>query len=159
MLDSTAPCLIAYWRHGSWLDAISCPLCRQKVLYVWSDVNAVGTVGAELVWTRNKNVIWLSRSARCATCLRRVDQTDSQRKFLGKSQTTTNVILEHHDGLVLHLTFRYQTEHMSFKPFFLSPNLKVASYWELIFPQSFPSSSVWWCEGISGCNFLFQPWM
>ncbi|KAM9385855.1 E3 ubiquitin-protein ligase RNF170 [Pholidichthys leucotaenia] len=27
-----APCLIAYWRHGSWLDAISCPLCRQKVI-------------------------------------------------------------------------------------------------------------------------------
>lgn len=26
-----APCLIAYWRHGSWLHAISCPLCRQKV--------------------------------------------------------------------------------------------------------------------------------
>ncbi|KAG7228951.1 hypothetical protein INR49_008729, partial [Caranx melampygus] len=26
-----APCLIMYWRHGSWLDAISCPLCRQKV--------------------------------------------------------------------------------------------------------------------------------
>ncbi|KAG7519867.1 E3 ubiquitin-protein ligase RNF170-like [Solea senegalensis] len=26
-----APCLISYWRHGSWLDAISCPLCRQKV--------------------------------------------------------------------------------------------------------------------------------
>ncbi|XP_029355554.1 E3 ubiquitin-protein ligase RNF170 [Echeneis naucrates] len=26
-----APCLIAYWRHSSWLDAISCPLCRQKV--------------------------------------------------------------------------------------------------------------------------------
>ncbi|XP_066547798.1 E3 ubiquitin-protein ligase RNF170 [Amia ocellicauda] len=26
-----APCLIAYWRHGSWLGAISCPLCRQKV--------------------------------------------------------------------------------------------------------------------------------
>uniref|UniRef100_UPI0037E775B3 E3 ubiquitin-protein ligase RNF170 n=1 Tax=Semicossyphus pulcher TaxID=241346 RepID=UPI0037E775B3 len=26
-----APCLMAYWRHGSWLDAISCPLCRQKV--------------------------------------------------------------------------------------------------------------------------------
>ncbi|KAF7654728.1 hypothetical protein LDENG_00065780 [Lucifuga dentata] len=26
-----APCLIAYWRHGSWLDAVSCPLCRQKV--------------------------------------------------------------------------------------------------------------------------------
>lgn len=28
---SAAPCLIAYWRHGAWLDAISCPLCRQKV--------------------------------------------------------------------------------------------------------------------------------
>ncbi|XP_034036276.1 E3 ubiquitin-protein ligase RNF170-like [Thalassophryne amazonica] len=26
-----APCLITYWRHGSWLDAVSCPLCRQKV--------------------------------------------------------------------------------------------------------------------------------
>lgn len=26
-----APCLMAYWRHGTWLDAISCPLCRQKV--------------------------------------------------------------------------------------------------------------------------------
>ncbi|XP_068448899.1 RING-HC_RNF170 domain-containing protein [Clinocottus analis] len=26
-----ASCLMAYWRHGSWLDAISCPLCRQKV--------------------------------------------------------------------------------------------------------------------------------
>lgn len=29
--DCLAPCLIAYWKHGSWLDAISCPLCRQKV--------------------------------------------------------------------------------------------------------------------------------
>ncbi|KAI3368322.1 hypothetical protein L3Q82_008026 [Scortum barcoo] len=28
---SDTPCLITYWRHGSWLDAISCPLCRQKV--------------------------------------------------------------------------------------------------------------------------------
>ncbi|KAI7799560.1 RING-HC_RNF170 domain-containing protein [Triplophysa rosa] len=26
-----APCLISYWKHGSWLDAINCPLCRQKV--------------------------------------------------------------------------------------------------------------------------------
>ncbi|XP_053716037.1 RING-HC_RNF170 domain-containing protein [Synchiropus splendidus] len=26
-----APCLMACWRHGSWLDAVSCPLCRQKV--------------------------------------------------------------------------------------------------------------------------------
>ncbi|XP_061681144.1 RING-HC_RNF170 domain-containing protein [Syngnathoides biaculeatus] len=26
-----APCLIAYWRHGTWLNAVSCPLCRQKV--------------------------------------------------------------------------------------------------------------------------------
>ncbi|KAL4634974.1 E3 ubiquitin-protein ligase RNF170-like [Arapaima gigas] len=26
-----APCLIAYWRNGSWLAAISCPLCRQRV--------------------------------------------------------------------------------------------------------------------------------
>ncbi|XP_077573997.1 E3 ubiquitin-protein ligase RNF170 [Stigmatopora nigra] len=26
-----APCLITYWRHGPWLDAVNCPLCRQKV--------------------------------------------------------------------------------------------------------------------------------
>ncbi|XP_051501284.1 RING-HC_RNF170 domain-containing protein [Myxocyprinus asiaticus] len=26
-----APCLISYWKHGCWLDAINCPLCRQKV--------------------------------------------------------------------------------------------------------------------------------
>ncbi|XP_062857348.1 RING-HC_RNF170 domain-containing protein [Trichomycterus rosablanca] len=26
-----APCLISYWKHSRWLDAISCPLCRQKV--------------------------------------------------------------------------------------------------------------------------------
>ncbi|XP_019387075.1 PREDICTED: E3 ubiquitin-protein ligase RNF170-like [Crocodylus porosus] len=25
-------CLITYWKHGSWLGAISCPLCRQKVI-------------------------------------------------------------------------------------------------------------------------------
>ncbi|KAK0152872.1 E3 ubiquitin-protein ligase RNF170 [Merluccius polli] len=26
-----ATCLIAYWRYGSWLSAISCPVCRQEV--------------------------------------------------------------------------------------------------------------------------------
>ncbi|MEQ2259555.1 hypothetical protein XENORESO_013730 [Xenotaenia resolanae] len=26
-----ANCLLTYWRHCSWLDAVSCPLCRQKV--------------------------------------------------------------------------------------------------------------------------------
>ncbi|XP_075681636.1 E3 ubiquitin-protein ligase RNF170 [Rhinoderma darwinii] len=25
------PCIIAYWRYGSWLGAISCPICRQTV--------------------------------------------------------------------------------------------------------------------------------
>ncbi|XP_067845801.1 E3 ubiquitin-protein ligase RNF170-like [Heptranchias perlo] len=30
------PCLIAYWRHGSWLGAVSCPLCRQKVSLLYS---------------------------------------------------------------------------------------------------------------------------
>ncbi|XP_078529561.1 E3 ubiquitin-protein ligase RNF170-like [Lissotriton helveticus] len=25
------PCLMEYWKHGSWLGAVSCPLCRQKV--------------------------------------------------------------------------------------------------------------------------------
>ncbi|KAL1022534.1 hypothetical protein UPYG_G00028980 [Umbra pygmaea] len=30
------PCLISYWKHGSWLNAISCPLCRQKVSSIHS---------------------------------------------------------------------------------------------------------------------------
>ncbi|XP_030050339.1 E3 ubiquitin-protein ligase RNF170 isoform X3 [Microcaecilia unicolor] len=25
------PCIIAYWRYGSWLGAISCPICRQTI--------------------------------------------------------------------------------------------------------------------------------
>ncbi|KAM9331556.1 E3 ubiquitin-protein ligase RNF170 [Gastrophryne carolinensis] len=25
------PCIIAYWRYGTWLGAISCPICRQTV--------------------------------------------------------------------------------------------------------------------------------
>ncbi|XP_068090372.1 E3 ubiquitin-protein ligase RNF170-like [Hyperolius riggenbachi] len=25
------PCIMAYWRYGSWLGAISCPICRQTV--------------------------------------------------------------------------------------------------------------------------------
>ncbi|XP_035502840.2 RING-HC_RNF170 domain-containing protein isoform X3 [Scophthalmus maximus] len=52
-----APCLIAYWRHGSWLDAISCPLCRQKVTDYLCDAplllqllaRGLSTIGG-LVW-------------------------------------------------------------------------------------------------------------
>ncbi|XP_029442287.1 E3 ubiquitin-protein ligase RNF170-like isoform X2 [Rhinatrema bivittatum] len=29
-------CLIAYWRHGSWPGAVSCPLCRQKVVALYN---------------------------------------------------------------------------------------------------------------------------
>ncbi|XP_067295903.1 E3 ubiquitin-protein ligase RNF170 [Pseudorasbora parva] len=25
------PCIVAYWRYGSWLGAINCPICRQTV--------------------------------------------------------------------------------------------------------------------------------
>ncbi|XP_077189677.1 E3 ubiquitin-protein ligase RNF170-like [Paroedura picta] len=28
-------CLIEYWKHGSWLGAINCPLCRQKVILLY----------------------------------------------------------------------------------------------------------------------------
>nr|XP_046246537.1 RING-HC_RNF170 domain-containing protein isoform X2 [Scatophagus argus] len=52
-----APCLIAYWRHGPWLDAISCPLCREKVTDYLCDaplllqlmVRGLGNMGG-LVW-------------------------------------------------------------------------------------------------------------
>ncbi|KAK2543187.1 hypothetical protein Q9966_002987 [Columba livia] len=27
-----AACLITYWKHSPWLAAITCPLCRQKVV-------------------------------------------------------------------------------------------------------------------------------
>lgn len=26
-----AQCIVAYWRHGTWLDAVACPVCRTKV--------------------------------------------------------------------------------------------------------------------------------
>uniref|UniRef100_A0A2D4PT41 RING-type domain-containing protein n=1 Tax=Micrurus surinamensis TaxID=129470 RepID=A0A2D4PT41_MICSU len=29
-------CLIQYWKHGSWLSAINCPLCRQKVFFLYT---------------------------------------------------------------------------------------------------------------------------
>ncbi|XP_034271092.1 E3 ubiquitin-protein ligase RNF170-like [Pantherophis guttatus] len=29
-------CLIEYWKHGSWLSAINCPLCRQKVVSLYT---------------------------------------------------------------------------------------------------------------------------
>ncbi|XP_034979386.1 E3 ubiquitin-protein ligase RNF170-like [Zootoca vivipara] len=29
-------CLIEYWKHGPWLEAISCPLCRQKVILLYN---------------------------------------------------------------------------------------------------------------------------
>ncbi|XP_062994371.1 E3 ubiquitin-protein ligase RNF170-like [Elgaria multicarinata webbii] len=29
-------CLIEYWKHGAWLGAISCPLCRQKVILLYT---------------------------------------------------------------------------------------------------------------------------
>ncbi|XP_016379531.1 E3 ubiquitin-protein ligase RNF170 isoform X1 [Sinocyclocheilus rhinocerous] len=25
------PCIVAYWRYGTWLGSISCPICRQTV--------------------------------------------------------------------------------------------------------------------------------
>uniref|UniRef100_A0A3B1IV53 E3 ubiquitin-protein ligase RNF170 n=1 Tax=Astyanax mexicanus TaxID=7994 RepID=A0A3B1IV53_ASTMX len=33
-------CIIAYWRYGTWLGAISCPICRQMTQRLfWGDVN------------------------------------------------------------------------------------------------------------------------
>lgn len=31
LLPCTGSCIIAYWRYGTWLGAISCPICRQMV--------------------------------------------------------------------------------------------------------------------------------
>ncbi|KAM4640650.1 E3 ubiquitin-protein ligase RNF170-like [Discoglossus pictus] len=31
------PCLMAYWKHDPWLGAVSCPLCRQKVVLLYNE--------------------------------------------------------------------------------------------------------------------------
>ncbi|XP_078417330.1 E3 ubiquitin-protein ligase RNF170-like [Cetorhinus maximus] len=45
------PCLIGYWGHGSWLGAVSCPLCRQKVslLYSLFCENQQGKQGQQII--------------------------------------------------------------------------------------------------------------
>nr|XP_006824323.1 PREDICTED: E3 ubiquitin-protein ligase RNF170-like isoform X2 [Saccoglossus kowalevskii] len=32
-----ANCIITYWRHGSWLGAVHCPVCRQQVTILLAD--------------------------------------------------------------------------------------------------------------------------
>ncbi|XP_077981589.1 E3 ubiquitin-protein ligase RNF170-like [Glandiceps talaboti] len=32
-----ANCIITYWRHGSWLGAVHCPVCRQQVTMLFAD--------------------------------------------------------------------------------------------------------------------------
>ncbi|XP_070564321.1 E3 ubiquitin-protein ligase RNF170-like [Ptychodera flava] len=32
-----ANCIITYWRHGSWLGAVQCPVCRQQVTMLFAD--------------------------------------------------------------------------------------------------------------------------
>ena len=39
----TGECIIAYWRHGNWLGAINCPVCRQQVTLLLRDYNAIDT--------------------------------------------------------------------------------------------------------------------
>ncbi|XP_053325529.1 E3 ubiquitin-protein ligase RNF170-like [Spea bombifrons] len=30
-------CLVEYWKHDPWLGAVSCPLCRQKVVFLYKE--------------------------------------------------------------------------------------------------------------------------
>ncbi|XP_026642659.1 E3 ubiquitin-protein ligase RNF170 [Microtus ochrogaster] len=42
-------CIIAYWRYGSWLGAISCPICRQTVvLFHFINISSFRTQSAAL---------------------------------------------------------------------------------------------------------------
>lgn len=100
--DCVAPCLIAYWKHGSWLDAISCPLCRQKVQQARAWQSRIKKSVSDLSVSRKWDCSWCSRSARCVICSPRVGPTVSRRKCWEKSQTTTNVIQVPHEGWVLH---------------------------------------------------------
>ncbi|KAL7985032.1 hypothetical protein Chor_003602, partial [Crotalus horridus] len=36
ILQDYSYCLIEYWKHGSWLRAINCPLCRQEVVFLYT---------------------------------------------------------------------------------------------------------------------------
>lgn len=100
--DCLAPCLIAYWKHGSWLDAISCPLCRQKVQQARARQSRIKKSVSDLSVSRKWDCSWCSRSVRCVICSPRVGPTVSRKKCWKKSQTTTNVIQVPHEGWVLH---------------------------------------------------------
>ncbi|XP_073517272.1 E3 ubiquitin-protein ligase RNF170 [Phyllobates terribilis] len=40
-------CIVAYWRYGSWLGAISCPICRQTVTLLFPVFQASGEQDAQ----------------------------------------------------------------------------------------------------------------
>ncbi|XP_032230065.1 E3 ubiquitin-protein ligase RNF170 [Nematostella vectensis] len=35
-----APCIITYWRHGRWLGAVQCPVCRQQVNLLFANFSS-----------------------------------------------------------------------------------------------------------------------
>lgn len=41
----TGSCIVAYWRYGTWLGAINCPICRQMVRH---SLNYLVKVDADL---------------------------------------------------------------------------------------------------------------
>lgn len=113
--DPVAPCLIAYWRHGSWLDAISCPLCRQKVGQAAARQCGIKKCVSDLSRSRKWECARCSRSVRCVISSRRVGLTSSRKKCWGKSQTTTNGIQVPHERWVHHKIVRDANFIMLFK--------------------------------------------
>lgn len=118
-LKPAAPCLITYWKHGPWLGAVSCPLCRQKVtkfteplgLIFWLILRHAFTCHSDwldllhFICTRDTRnnlfsgvFLWVcSRSAFSTICLRRAGWTDKWTTCWQTSDTTTSASLGHRD--------------------------------------------------------------
>lgn len=141
VFDSAAPCLIAYWRHGSWLDAISCPLCRQKVPYAWSHQSTVWTVSSEWAWTWNNMVLIFKVSVLCN--LFNESRSDRQSKEVLGEITDYN---KRYSGAPRRVsTLSNLIRKLFLKSFHSSFSL-------------FPTLHL--ClQCIRWCNFLLQPWM
>lgn len=153
VFGSAAPCLIAYWRHGSWLDAISCPLCRQKVEYVW--------------WFF-KNINWMLTEQETVSilCLREIKilvsfQVSVLCHLFTESRQSKEVLGEitdynkRYSGAPRRVSALTSTANISFKQAVLLETILLGFYFRY-FPCSPPFTCAWLCKSIRGCNFFYS---
>ncbi|KPP75385.1 E3 ubiquitin-protein ligase RNF170-like [Scleropages formosus] len=91
-----APCLIAYWRHSSWLGAISCPLCRQKVT-VYRSIPLSRNTESDIQVLQRVNVLYhLFRESRTDRQHEQVlgDIRDYNKRFSGARRQVTDYLYD-----------------------------------------------------------------